>query len=128
MGAGGATVFYDPGRNNALDGTGIANSFGNPNLREEQADTWTMGVAMSLFDDWRLTVDWWKIQIEQMIALESADTTYQKCLDKKFNPTADLATRPASASPGIRAPARAVSSIECSTMRVLRTSKVSTSQ
>jgi iron complex outermembrane recepter protein len=90
MGAGGAAFFYDPGRNNALDGTGIANSFGNPNLREEQADTWTMGIAMSLFNDWRLTVDWWNIKIDQMIALESADTTYQKCLDKQFNPTADL--------------------------------------
>jgi outer membrane receptor protein involved in Fe transport len=90
MGPGGAAFFYDPSRNNALDGTGIANSFGNPNLREEQADTFTMGIAMSLFNDWRLSVDYWRIKIDQMIALEGADTTYQKCFDKTFNPTADL--------------------------------------
>jgi len=89
MGAG-APVYYDPARNNALDSAGIPNSFGNPKLREEQADTWTMGIAMSLFQDWKLTVDWWHIQIDQMIALEGADATYQKCLDRQFNPTADV--------------------------------------
>jgi iron complex outermembrane recepter protein len=93
MGAAGATVYYDPSRNNALDSAGIPNSFGNPNLREEQADTWTMGVAMSLFNDWRLTVDWWKIEIDKMIALEGADATYQKCLDKQFNPTGDVSSQ-----------------------------------
>jgi iron complex outermembrane recepter protein len=89
MGAAGAAVYYDPARNNALDTAGVPNSFGNPNLREEQADTWTFGVAMSLFNDWRLTVDWWEIKIDKMIALEGADATYQKCLDKQFNPTGD---------------------------------------
>ena len=89
MGAG-ASVYYDPARNNALDSAGIPNSFGNPNLREEQADTWTFGVAMSLFNDWRLTVDWWHITIDKMIALEGADATYQKCLDRTFNPTGDV--------------------------------------
>ena len=82
MGAGGAAFFLTRSLN-ALDGTGIAGSFGNPNLREEQADTWTC-IAMSLFNDRRLTVDWWKIQIEQMIALESADTTYQEVSGQNF--------------------------------------------
>jgi outer membrane receptor protein involved in Fe transport len=91
MGAQGAAFYYDPGRTQDTVGTaGIPNSFGNPNLREEQADTWTMGIAMELFDDWRLTVDWWKIEIAQIIALEGADATYQKCLDMQFNPTGDI--------------------------------------
>ena len=41
-----------------LGGLGIPITFGNPNLREEQADTWTIGVAMDVLEDWRLTVDW----------------------------------------------------------------------
>jgi len=86
----GAAVYYDPARTQDTIGTaGIPNSFGNPDLREEQADTYTMGIAMELFKDWRLTVDWWKIEIEKMIALEGADATYQKCLDMQFNPTGD---------------------------------------
>jgi outer membrane receptor protein involved in Fe transport len=92
MGAQGAAFYYDdPSRPQDLVGTaGIPNSFGNPNLREEKADTWTLGVAMDLLEDWRLTVDWWKIDISDMIALEGGDATYQKCLDLAFNPSSDI--------------------------------------
>ena len=74
----------------AWSGVGIPISFGNPNLREEQADTWTIGVAMDILEDWRLTVDWYQIEIENMIALEGCDATYQRCMDIAFNPTGDL--------------------------------------
>ena len=93
MGGTGAFEYYD---NRALDeqpqggGLGIPISFGNPLLREEQADTWTIGVAMDILEDWSLTVDWYQIEIENMIALEGADATYQRCLDMQFNPTGDL--------------------------------------
>jgi iron complex outermembrane recepter protein len=91
MGPSGAALYYDPATTQlTAGGLGIPNSFGNPNLREEQADTWTMGVTMEIADDWRLAVDWWKIQIDQMIALESSDTTYQHCLDMAFNPSGSL--------------------------------------
>jgi iron complex outermembrane receptor protein len=95
MGAQGAAFYYDdPTRQQDLVGAaGIPNSFGNPNLREEKADTWTLGVAMDLLEDWRVTVDWWKIDIGNMIALEGGDATYQKCLDKAFNPTGDIANQ-----------------------------------
>jgi outer membrane receptor protein involved in Fe transport len=93
MGAQGAAFYYDPARTqDTVGGTGIPNTFGNPNLREEQADTWTIGVAMDILEDWSLTVDWYQIEIKNMIALEGADTTYQYCLDAQFNPTASLAT------------------------------------
>ena len=68
-------------------GLGIANSFGNPNLREEQADTFTLGTVMDFHDNFTLTVDWYEIEIENMVALAGADSTYQKCLDTSFNPT-----------------------------------------
>jgi outer membrane receptor protein involved in Fe transport len=93
MGGGGAAEYYD---NRALaeqptaGGLGVPNSFGNPNLREEQADTLTIGVAMDLLEDWSITVDWYQIEIENMIALEGADGTYQRCLDLTFNPTGNV--------------------------------------
>jgi len=95
MGGTGAFEYYDNrtiAEQPTAGGLGIPNSFGNPNLREEQADTWTLGVAMELFEDWRVTVDWWKIDIENMIALEGADATYQRCLDLQFNPNGSVNT------------------------------------
>jgi len=92
MGSQGAAFYYDPtAQQTTLGGTGIPNTFGNPNLREEQADTWTIGVAMDILEDWSLTVDWYQIEIENMIALEGADTTYALCLDMQFNPSGSLA-------------------------------------
>jgi outer membrane receptor protein involved in Fe transport len=93
MGGTGAFEYYD---NRALaeqptaGGLGIPNTFGNPNLREEQADTWTIGVAMDILEEWSLTVDWYQIQLENMIAVEGADATYQRCLDLTFNPSGSL--------------------------------------
>ncbi len=91
MGGTGSAFYYDPGRTqDTVGGTGVSNTFGNPNLREEQADTWTIGVAMDVLEDFRLTVDLWQIEIENMIASESADATYQGCLDLQFNPTGSI--------------------------------------
>jgi outer membrane receptor protein involved in Fe transport len=94
MGQDGAFLYYDnralTEQPDAMSGVGVPISFGNPNLREEQADTWTVGVAMDILEDWSMTVDWYQIQIENMIALESGDTTYQACMDLAFNPTGDL--------------------------------------
>jgi len=91
MGGTGAATYYDPLTTQpTAGGLGIPNTLGNPNLREEQADTFTLGVAMDLLEDWRLTVDWWNIQIDNMIAVEGADATYQRCMDLQFNPTGDI--------------------------------------
>jgi iron complex outermembrane receptor protein len=91
MGIQGSDFYYSPSRTqDTVGGTGVSNTFGNTQLREEQADTFTLGIAMDLFEDFRLTVDYWQIEIENMIAVESADTTYQSCLDLAFNPTGDL--------------------------------------
>ena len=88
----GSFEYYD---NRVLDdqptvgGTGVSNSFGNPNLREERADTFTVGVVMDFHDNFTLTVDWYEIELKNMIALFGADATYQTCLDMAFNPTGD---------------------------------------
>jgi outer membrane receptor protein involved in Fe transport len=90
MGPSGSLDYYD---NRAVTeqptagGLGIALTSGNETLREEQADTWTLGVAMEILEDFRLTVDWYRIQLENMIATEGLDGIYQRCLDMNFNPT-----------------------------------------
>jgi outer membrane receptor protein involved in Fe transport len=92
MGSTGQLEYYD---NRAITeqptvgGLGIPITFGNENLREEQADTWTMGVAMEVAEDWRLAVDWYEIKLKNMIATEGLDSSYQRCLDMAFNPTGD---------------------------------------
>ncbi|HEY8519695.1 MAG TPA: TonB-dependent receptor [Gammaproteobacteria bacterium] len=98
MGPVGAAAYYDARPVSAQPtgvgpfggGNGIQNSFGNPNLHEEQADTLTLGVVMSLFDDWTLAIDYYSIEIEDMIAVESPDSTHESCYSIARNPTGDL--------------------------------------
>jgi outer membrane receptor protein involved in Fe transport len=92
MGTTGAAEFYDsrPLEDQTTGGnTGVSNSFGNRNLREEQADTFTLGVVMDVTDNITLTVDYYEIELSDMIALEGPDAIYQRCLDLAFNPTGD---------------------------------------
>jgi iron complex outermembrane recepter protein len=92
MGETGAFEYYDnrlPALQPTVGNTGVSNSFGNPNLREEQADTFTLGTVMDVTDNITLTVDWYEIEIKDMIALENADSIYQRCLDLAFNPAGD---------------------------------------
>src|SRR5690606_20118171 len=95
MGQGGASAYYDlrpiseqpdPGSPGAL------NSFGNPNLQEEQADTFTLGVVMDFLNDWTLAVDYYTIEIKDMIALIGPDTVYETCISLSKNPTGDPTT------------------------------------
>ena len=96
MGPTGAFEYYDnrPFEDQTTTGnTGVSNSFGNRNLREEQADTFTLGVVMDVLDNITLTVDWYEIELKDMIALEGPDAIYQRCLDLAFNPTSDPTTQ-----------------------------------
>ena len=96
MGATGAFEYYDnrlvtdqPTNTGFFITAGTQNSFGNPNVREERADTFTLGMVMDLHDNWTLTVDYYTIEIEDMIAIESPDTAYERCLSIALNPTGD---------------------------------------
>ncbi len=92
MGPTGAAEYYD---NRAIadqpevGGTGLPNTTGNPDLREEQANTWTVGIVMDFLEGFTLTVDWFEIEIEDMIAVENADAVFERCLSPAFNPNAD---------------------------------------
>jgi iron complex outermembrane recepter protein len=97
MGETGAFEYYDnraPALQPTVGNTGVSNSFGNRNLREEQADTFTLGTVMDVTDNVTLTVDWYEIEIKDMIALENADSIYQRCLDLAFNPAGNPNAEP----------------------------------
>jgi iron complex outermembrane recepter protein len=88
MGVGGATEYYrNLGTQATLGGVGIQNQLGNADLEEEQADTLTVGVVMDFLENWTLSVDYYSIEIKDMIALEGSDSIYQRCVSTAFNPT-----------------------------------------
>lgn len=89
MGTLGATTYYSSPQA-AAGGTGITNQLGNPNLSEEDADTLTIGVVMDVAENWTLTVDFYQIEIERMIAIEGPDSVYGRCLSLASNPTASI--------------------------------------
>jgi outer membrane receptor protein involved in Fe transport len=65
---------------------------GNPDLDNEVADTWTFGTVVQspfqhpLLDSLTVSVDWYQIELAGTIAVPSAFTVYQQCLDGSFNP------------------------------------------
>ncbi|WP_404710666.1 TonB-dependent receptor domain-containing protein [Sphingomonas sp. MMS24-J13] len=68
---------------------------GNPNLKPEDARTFTVGAVISSpFDTplarrLRLSLDFYSISVKNAIGLQSGQTLQQLCLDKAFNPTFD---------------------------------------
>jgi outer membrane receptor protein involved in Fe transport len=68
---------------------------GNPNLKPESANTFTVGGVLSspfdapLVQRLRLSVDYYNISVKDAIGLQSGQTLQQLCLDKQFNPTMD---------------------------------------
>jgi outer membrane receptor protein involved in Fe transport len=90
MGAGGAAVYYNTiAGQPTTGGVGIPNTIGNPNLQEEQADTFTLGIVMDFLENWTLAIDYYSIEIDEMIAVESSDSIYQRCMSMEFNATGD---------------------------------------
>lgn len=69
-------------------------SGGNPNLKEETADTYSFGVVFqSPFDGvlsgLQASVDYYQIEIADAIAVVDARTFVSRCYDPAFNPTFD---------------------------------------
>jgi outer membrane receptor protein involved in Fe transport len=90
MGVGGAAQYYgNSATQPTVGGVGIQNQLGNSDLAEEQADTFTLGVVMDFLENWTLSVDYYTIEIEDMIALEASDSIYQRCVSTEFNPAGD---------------------------------------
>jgi len=69
---------------------------GNPNLKPETADTWTFGFVLDSFveniswlSDWRISLDYYSIEVKDAIGLQTADVVLQMCTSPVFNPTFD---------------------------------------
>jgi len=69
---------------------------GNPNVKDEQADTITIGLVLDspLSNRWvqglTASVDYYDIKIKDIIALGTQDDTYIQCLSIESNPNRDL--------------------------------------
>ncbi|HEX6997228.1 MAG TPA: TonB-dependent receptor [Gammaproteobacteria bacterium] len=97
MGAG-AADFYDPSnpQPNGNSSNWFVNAVGNPDVDPEEATTWTAGFVYQpagrgrLLDGFSATVDWYRIEIDDMIAVEPGSAVYEACLSTVSNPTGDV--------------------------------------
>ncbi|MGH8193045.1 MAG: TonB-dependent receptor domain-containing protein, partial [Woeseiaceae bacterium] len=64
---------------------------GNPNLTEETADTYTIGLVFQpgegFLKGFQASVDYYTIEIEDAIDSITADVFVERCFDRRFNPT-----------------------------------------
>jgi iron complex outermembrane receptor protein len=89
MGPTGASNYYggDTPQPSGFVSPRISNLSGNPDLRSEEAKTLTLGVVASLTERASLTLDYWRIELDDMIAPQVPDTLYRECLNFDTNPT-----------------------------------------
>lgn len=92
MGSVGAAAFYDPNniQPNGNSALWFVNAVGNPNVNPETATTWTAGFVFQPLDNLSATLDWYKIDIADMIAVEPGWAVYETCLSPVSNPTYDI--------------------------------------
>lgn len=59
---------------------------GNPQLRPELADTQTLGLVWTPTNDFAVTLDYWKIEMEDVISSPSVDDIIAGCYSTELNP------------------------------------------
>ncbi|WP_105103472.1 TonB-dependent receptor plug domain-containing protein [Microbulbifer pacificus] len=65
---------------------------GNPDLQEETADTFSLGLVFTspldgIYSDMQLSIDLFNIEIEDAISQISASTSIERCFSAEYNPT-----------------------------------------
>jgi iron complex outermembrane receptor protein len=85
----GAEIFYAEPQTGVFPSVTVIER-GNPNVSPEVADTLTFGAVLSL-DNFQVSVDWYQIQIDDVIGTLSYDTVYEQCLSEQYNPTNTVA-------------------------------------
>ncbi|MBN1240800.1 MAG: TonB-dependent receptor [Gammaproteobacteria bacterium] len=99
MGAIAGEYYAQPAANQPTT-TGLSRTVGNPNVRSEEAETWTAGLVVqsplegAFWGGFTGSLDWYEIEITDMVALESGDAIFERCLDPAINLDGD-ATAPA---------------------------------
>ncbi len=88
MGPTGAANYYggDTPQPSGFVSPRISNLSGNPGLRSEEARTLTLGVVANLTERASVTIDYWRIELDDMIAPQVPDTLYRECLSADTNP------------------------------------------
>jgi outer membrane receptor protein involved in Fe transport len=92
-----AAEYYSPATQqpNGFFWTPFVNATGNPRVDPETAETWTAGFVWQpnsgreLLDGLSVSVDYYNIEVSDMISVEPAEVVYQACLSVESNPTAD---------------------------------------
>lgn len=91
MGPTGAANYYggDEPQPSGFVSPRISNLSGNPDLRSEEAETLTLGLVADITDRATVTLDYWRIELDDMIAPQVPDTLYRECLSGDTNPSYD---------------------------------------
>ena len=79
----GAAIFYADPQTGVFPTVTVVEQ-GNPNVQSEQADTVTFGAVLTL-DNFEVAVDWYKIEIEDIIGVTGYDSVYEQCLSPQYN-------------------------------------------
>jgi outer membrane receptor protein involved in Fe transport len=89
MGPTGAANYYggDTPQPSGFVSPRISNLSGNAGLRSEEARTLTLGLVADLTERATLTFDYWRIELDDMIAPQVPDTLYRECLSADTNPS-----------------------------------------
>jgi outer membrane receptor protein involved in Fe transport len=99
-----SAIFYADPQFYAAQGPAFAfpTLVGNPNVRPEQAKTWTAGAVISspfdspLLSRLRLSIDYYNIRVDDAIGPQTLDTAQLQCFDAFYNPA--IASDPATAA------------------------------
>jgi iron complex outermembrane recepter protein len=91
MGPDAAAVYYsDPlNQTNAVNQARWLNVVGNPNLISEKGDTFTAGIVATIGSRTQLSVDYWRIEINDMISAENVSGKLIECFNPATNPNYD---------------------------------------
>jgi outer membrane receptor protein involved in Fe transport len=89
MGPSAASVYYSETQNNATIQARWLNVIGNPTLHSEEANTTTAGLVMNVGDAATMSIDYWRIQISDMVSSEDVDALLNECFSPVINPTYD---------------------------------------
>jgi outer membrane receptor protein involved in Fe transport len=88
--AGGPSFFQPFGQAQAIGG-------GNPDLKPEQADSWSAGFVVTpafenpMLEQFSFSIDYFEIELEDVIAAVGATTIIQRCYNREgANPTYDI--------------------------------------
>jgi iron complex outermembrane recepter protein len=88
MGPAGTAAYYSTPQGGG-PGLALANTIGNPLLSHETAGTNTFGVVLQLKDRTSLSIDYWDIDISNLISAQSVGSVFTQCFSAVFNPAFD---------------------------------------